>query len=100
MHSSPVRVSIRGESMIDRKLGALALSCCLVLVLVPVLANAQLGGVYQGAKQGVQKGAEEVQKGVETGAEKTKEGAEATKNAITGEDQNQQNQQDQNRMKP
>jgi len=75
--------------MIDTrlKLGALAVACCFVLILVPVLANAQLGGV-------IQKGAEGVQKGVETGVEKTKEGAEATKNAITGEDQNQ------NRMKP
>ena len=69
------------------KLGALAVACCFVLILVPVLANAQVGGV-------IQKGAQGVQKGVETGVEKTKEGAEATKNAITGEDQ------DQNRMKP
>ena len=69
------------------KLGALAVACCFVLILVPVLANAQVGGV-------IQKGAQGVQKGVETGVEKTKEGAQATKDAITGEDQNQ------NRMKP
>ena len=75
--------------MIDTrlKLGALAVACCFVLILVPMLASGQ--GV-------IQKGVQGVQKGVETGVEKTKEGAEATKNAITGEDQNTE----QNRMKP
>jgi hypothetical protein len=98
-----LRVSFRGESMNDTKLrlSALAIACCLVLVLAPMLASAQIpgSGIVQGAKHGVQKGAEEVQKGVETGAEKTKEGAEAvgqgTKKAITGEDTN-----NENRMKP
>ena len=79
---------LRGESMIDKlKLGAFAVACCFVLILVPVLANAQVGGA-------IQKGVQGAEKGVETGVEKTKEGAQATKDAITGEDQNQ------NRMKP
>ena len=84
----------RGESMIDKlKLGALAVACCFVLILVPVLANAQVGGA-------IQKGVQGVEKGVDTGVEKTKEGAQATKDAITGQDQNQNQNQDQNRMKP
>lgn len=89
--------------MIDAKMKLRVLAaivCCLVLLLVPLTAKAQLGGVVQGTKHGVQKGAQGVQKGVETGAEKTKEGAEAVgqagKKAITGEE----NKPSENRMKP
>ena len=70
--------------MIDTrlKLGALAVACCFVLILVPALVHAQEGVI--------QKGVHGVQKGVETGVEKTKEGAEATghaiKKGVTGED--------------
>ena len=67
----------------------LALACCVVLVLVPVMAGAQ-GSILGQAEKGVKKGAQGVQKGVETGVEKTKEGAESvgheTKKVITGED--------------
>ena len=77
-----------------------AIACCLVLLLVPLTAKAQLGGVVQGTKQGIQKGGQGVQKGVETGAEKTKGGAEAVgqagKKAITGEENNPS----EKRMKP
>lgn len=85
--------------MIDSrlKLYGLAVLCCFVLLLVPVLASAQLGGVVNGAKQGVEKGAQGVQQGAEEGYNKTKEGAQATKNAITGEDNNTNNE---NHMKP
>jgi thiol:disulfide interchange protein len=62
----------------------LAMACCLALVLVPVSVGAQTpGGI-------IKKGAEGAKKGVETGAEKTKEGAEAVgegvKKTITGDD--------------
>jgi hypothetical protein len=74
-----------------------AIACCLVLLLVPLTAKAQVGSTV---KQGIQKGGQEVQKGVETGAEKTKEGVEAVgeagKKAITGEENNPSEQ----RMKP
>ena len=67
----------------------LTLACCLVLIVVPAMAEAQ-GGILGQAEQGVKKGAQGVQKGVETGVEKTKEGAESvgheTKKVITGED--------------
>jgi hypothetical protein len=64
--------------------------CCFALVIViPVSARGQLGGVVQGAKHGIQKG-----------VEKTKEGAESigrsTKKVITRE----HNDQNTNRMKP
>jgi hypothetical protein len=88
---------INGNLKVKMLLAAL---CCFVLVLViPVPSSAQLGGVVQGTKHGIQKG-----------VDKTKEGAEAvgrgTKEVITGEDQNkdQEQNQDQNqnkaRMKP
>jgi hypothetical protein len=76
----------------------LAAACCFALVLIPVssYAVAQLGGVAHGVQHGVQKGAEGVQKGVEGTYNKGKE-------AITGEDQDQNQQQatpsDENRMK-
>jgi len=60
--------------MIDSKLKLrvlFAIASCLVLVLAPLPARAQLGGVVEGTKHGIQKGAHGVQKGVETGAEKT-----------------------------
>ena len=85
--------------MIDSKLKLkmfFAMACCLVLILVPLSARAQLGGVVEGTKHGIQKGAHGVKKGVETGAEKTKEGVVAGKNAVTGED----NTPSENRMKP
>jgi hypothetical protein len=73
-----------------------AIASCLVLVLAPLSARAQLGGVVEGTKHGVEKGAHGVKKGVETGAEKTKEGVVAGKNTITGKD----NTPSENRMKP
>jgi hypothetical protein len=85
--------------MIDSKLKLrvlFAIASCLVLVLAPLPARAQLGGVVEGTKHGIQKGAHGVQKGVETGAEKTKEGVVAGKNAVTGQD----NTPSENRMKP
>lgn len=61
--------------------------CCLLLILLPMPASAQLGGAI---KHGVQKGAHAVQKGAETTVDKTKEGAEAvgkgTKKLFTGDD--------------
>jgi len=85
--------------MIDSRLKLrvlFAIASCLVLVLAPLPARAQLGGVVEGTKHGIQKGAHGVQKGVETGAEKTKEGVVAGKNAVTG----QNNTPSENRMKP
>ena len=81
----------------------LAAACCFALVLIPVSSYAQqhavvaqLGGVAHGVQQGVQKGAEGVQKGVEGTYNKGKE-------VITGEDQDQNQQQttpsEENRMK-
>jgi hypothetical protein len=81
----------------------LAAACCFALVLIPVSSYAQLhvivaqlGGVEHGVQQGVQKGAEGVQKGVEGTYNKGKE-------VITGEDQDQNQQQttpnEENRMK-
>jgi len=81
----------------------LAAACCFALVLIPVSSYAQqhavvaqLGGVTHGVQQGVQKGAEGVQKGVEGTYNKGKE-------VITGEDQDQNQQQttpsEENRMK-
>ena len=78
----------------------LAALCCFVLVLVvPVPSSAQLGGVVQGTKHGIEKG-----------VDKTKEGAEAvgqgTKKLFTDDDdsQDKDRQRDQNqtntRMKP
>jgi hypothetical protein len=69
----------------------LAIVCCLVIILAPVSVSAQgVGGVVHGAKQGVEKGAGEVEKGVEGAAQKTEEGAEAVgkgvKKAVTGKD--------------
>jgi hypothetical protein len=71
----------------------LAITTCLVIILAPLSLRAQgVGGVVEGAKQGVQKGAGAVEKGAEEGAQKTKEGAEAVghgvQKAVTGEDQN------------
>src|SRR5262249_26376779 len=58
-----------------------------------------LGGVVQGTKHGIQKGAEGVQQGAEDVYGKTKQGAEdlgkGTKKAITGDE----NTSDQDRMK-
>jgi hypothetical protein len=88
----------------------LAAACCFALVLIPVSSYAQqhaivaqLGGVAHGVQQGVQKGAEGVQKGAEGTYNKGKE-------AITGENNQDQNQQqteeqkatpsEENRMKP
>jgi len=72
----------------------------LFLLLAPLTAKAQLGGVVQGTKNGIQKGGQEVQKGAEKGVEKTKEGAQAVgqagKKAITGEE----NSPSKKRMKP
>jgi hypothetical protein len=88
--------------MFDNKLplGLSLVACVFALLLVPVLASAQLGGVVQGTKHGVQKGAGAVKQGAEGAAEKTKEGAEAvghgTKKVITGKENNPQD----NRMKP
>lgn len=81
----------------------LAAACCFALVLIPVSSYAQLhtivaqlGGVTHGVQHGVQKGAEGVQKGVEGTYNKGKE-------VITGEDQDQNQQQttpsEENRMK-
>jgi len=81
----------------------LAAACCFALVLIPVSSYAQqhavvaqLGGVTHGVQQGVQKGAEGVQKGAEGTYNKGKE-------VITGEDQDQNQQQttpsEENRMK-
>ncbi len=78
----------------------LAALCCFALVLVvPVPSSAQLGGVVQGTKHGIEKG-----------VDKTKEGAEAvgqgTKKLFTDDDdsQDKDQQRDQNqtntRMKP
>jgi len=88
--------------MLEKKLTVIvvAFACCFALLVVPALASAQIGGVVNGAKHGIQKGATEAQKGVEGAVDKTKEGAEAvgrgTKKAITGEDDNSGD----NRMKP
>ncbi len=88
----------------------LAAACCFALVLIPVSSYAQLhtivaqlGGVAHGVQQGVQKGAEGVQKGAEGTYNKGKE-------VITGENNQDQNQQqteeqkatpsEENRMKP
>src|SRR5580765_7561201 len=66
-----------------------ALVCCFAIIAIPVAASAQ-GGIIDGAKHGVQKGADVTKKGVVTGAEKTKEGAEAVghgvKNVFTDDD--------------
>lgn len=82
------------------KLSALALVSCLAVLLLPILASAQLGGVVKGTKEGVQKGTHEVQKGAEGVVDKTKQGAEAvgkgTKKVITGKDSSTTQQ----RMKP
>src|SRR5215831_13300252 len=98
---------MRSECMNDTKrsirLLILAAACCFALVLIPVSSYAklhtivaQLGGVAHGVQQGVQKGAEGVQKGVEGTYNKGKE-------VITGEDQDQNQQQttpsEENRMK-
>ena len=64
----------------------LAAACCFALVLIPVSSYAQLGGVAHGVQHGVQKGAEGVQKGAEGTYNKGKE-------AITGENNQDQNQQ-------
>ncbi len=81
------------------KLKLLLAACCFTLVLIPMSAGAQAGGIVQGTKKGVQKGAETVEKGAEGAAQKTKEGAEAVgqgvKKTVTGEDENSS----QNRMK-
>ena len=67
-----------------------AVVCGFFLLAVPVTFAAQLGGVVQGTKRVVKKGAEATEKGVETAAEKTKECAEAVgrgvKKAVTGDD--------------
>ena len=77
------------------------LACSFVLILPPIAAQAQVGGVIHGAQRGVEKGAGAVKQGAETGVQKGKEGAEAvgrgTKEVITGEDKNQN--QGNNRMK-
>jgi len=69
-----------------------AVACALVLLVVPMTFAAQLGGVVEGTKRVIKKGAEATGKGVETAAEKTKEGAEAVgkgvKKAVTGDDDN------------
>lgn len=82
------------------KLTALALVSCFAVLLLPILASAQLGGVVKGTKEGVQKGTQEIQKGAEGAVDKTREGAEAvgqgTKKVITGEDSSTSEQ----RMKP
>jgi hypothetical protein len=77
----------------------LAALCCFALVLVvPVPSSAQLGGVVQGTKHGIEKG-----------VDKTKEGAEAvghgTKKLFTDDssqdkDQKQYQKQTNTRMKP
>ena len=64
----------------------LAAACCFALVLIPVSSYAQLGGVAHGVQHGVQKGAEGVQKGAEGTYNKGKE-------VITGENNQDQNQQ-------
>src|SRR5215475_15031998 len=98
---------MRSECMNDTKrsirLLILAAACCFALVLIPLSSYAQLhtivaqlGGVAHGVQHGVQKGAEGVQKGVEGTYNKGKE-------VITGEDQDQNQQQttpsEENRMK-
>jgi hypothetical protein len=65
----------------------LALTCCLALLLVPVIAGAQDNGVLGTMKQGVQKGAQGVEEGGKAVVGKTQEGYDATKRAVTGEDQ-------------
>jgi hypothetical protein len=86
---------IKGNLKLKMLLAAL---CCFVLVLVvPVPSSAQLGGVVQGTKHGIEKG-----------VDKTKEGAESvghgTKKLFTGDssqDKDQNQYQNQNtRMKP
>ena len=77
------------------RLLVLAAACCFALVLIPVssYAAAQLGGVTHGVQHGVQKGAEGVQKGVEGTYNKGKE-------VITGEDQDQNQQNEQQKTTP
>jgi hypothetical protein len=65
----------------------LALTCSLALVLVPVVAGAQDTGVVGTVKHGVQKGAQGVEEGGKAVVGKTQEGYDATKKAVTGEDQ-------------
>jgi hypothetical protein len=74
----------------------LAVACCLVIILLPVSGNAQLGHVVKKGAQGVQKGVEtgvdKTKEGAETVVDKTKEGAETVgkevKKTVTGEDTN------------
>ncbi len=88
---------IKGNLKLKMLLAAL---CCFALVLVvPVPSSAQLGGVVQGTKHGIEKG-----------VDKTKEGAEAvgqgTKKLFTDDDNSQDKDQQQypnqtnTRMKP
>jgi hypothetical protein len=73
--------------------GLFALAFGFAMAMIPVSLTAQTaGGVVQGTKHGIEKGAGAVGQGVEGAANKTKEGAEAvgqgTKKAITGEENN------------
>ena len=66
--------------------GLFALAFGFAMAMIPMsLAAQDVGGTL---KHGVEKGAGAVQQGVEGAANKTKEGAEATKKAITGEENN------------
>jgi len=57
-----------------------AITCCFVLVLVPLTVSAQ--GVIDKTKQGIEKGAKEVGKGIDYGVDKTKEGAQDVEKGV------------------
>src|SRR5262245_994925 len=90
--------------MVERTAGKvlLVVACCFVLLLLPVSSYAQKD-ILEGAKKGIEKGAEGVKKGAETVGEKTKEGAETVgkgvKNVFTDDDKD-TNQDESYRAKP
>jgi hypothetical protein len=76
------------RKLIARALLALAFGFAMSMIPMSLAAQDSGGGILHGAKRGVEKGAGAAQQGVEGAYNKTKEGAEATKNAVTGEEKN------------